>query len=328
MSKTFLQLRTELNAAIFASGVPENLLDDLTDGNGNAIAPAPLTQIYQEALAEIAKWVPCERTRNVNAIKFCNTYYSCGMTVVEAPRGIVNRMYTLASEDGVDNWCDPVFIRPEEWPAAQCAARNNPWNVGVPENAGQAGLPLGFKRAESSTDVDINAVQVGRARTGIYSRHDEKLWVSPWLQSNEKLVYEWTGIKQEWKDDDLVNDEQDYRKAVKLYVQYGYARDYGDPADADRIHRRLPDGRYTGTFDEALADLMWECRERTKKQPQVLCDNTSIEIFGNTATGMSYFIPSFNAACGCVRHGNGVPSNLLGNDGDIYIDGDNRKSVV
>lgn len=313
MSKSFLQLRTEINASIFPDGAPENLADPLRDGDGNPIAPAPLTMLYIEALAEIAKWVPCERATNVNVIKFCNTFWNCGMTVVEVPHGVVNRVYTIASEDGVFNWCDAVFYRQAEWPQPECEARQLLWDIQIPANTGMRVLPMGFKQAESSTDFDINDTQVGRARGGVWAIHDRRLWLTPWLQSNEKLVLEWTGIKKTWNDDDLVNDDQDYRKAVKLYVQYGYERDYGDPALAD-IHRRLPDGRLAGTFDEALADLIWECRERTKVQPQKLCDNTVPE--------MSYFLPALNASCGCVRHGSGAPSAATGSNGDIYVNDD------
>lgn len=265
MSKTFLQLRAEINASIWPSGVAENLADPLRDADDNVIAPAPLTMLYQEAMATIAKWVPCEQTNPTDVINFSMTYFKMGMTAISERPGVVKRIYTIAGGE----WTDPVFYTQMEWPEPENWARNLLTQYQDPANAlVLPPLPKGFKRAESTTDRNEAGDLIGRARHGIWAIHDRRIWVAPWIQSNEQLVVEWHGIKKQWNDDDLVNDDQDYRKAVKLYVQYGYERDYGDAAEAARIHQRLPDGRMVGTFDEALADLIHECRERTKVQKQ------------------------------------------------------------
>jgi len=257
---TFLALRQRSNAFIWPSGPPENLEATLKDADGNTIAPAPLTMLYNEALAEIAKWVPCEQVRLVNVHAFATTYFKGGMTVVPAPNGVVTRVYTIANA----RWNDRVFYVQKEWPEPEGWMRNLITGWRDPANAAVVpALPLGFKKAESTTDRDANGVVIGRARAGIWALHDQKIWVAPWLQSNEKLVTQWRGIKSEWTDDDLVTATQDYQKAVRLYVQYGFERDYGDTAKARMIHDTFT-GR--GTFDEALGDLIWQCREQTKVQ--------------------------------------------------------------
>lgn len=234
--KTAAQLRSEIIAQVWASGQPDNLI-------------AQHEQIFQEAFAEIAKWVECEKGRNVNVIQFCKTFYKNGMTVVPRPRGIIARVYTIAN----NNWTDPVFYRQTRWPTPEAWARNLFTSPVATASPGK--LPFGFGYADASTDSAC-----GRARTGIWAIHDENIYVSPWIQSNEVLVIEWKGIKKEWTDDDPVNDAQDYKKALKLYFQYGHERDYGDPLLADRFHNR----QGSGTFDEALADLMYQCREETR----------------------------------------------------------------
>lgn len=253
MSKTVAQIKADVLTQVFVSGTPENLVTSIREG----VRPV-VDLIFDEAFAEIAKWVPCEREKNVTVVKFCNTHFKCGMTVVEQPRGIIGRVYTVADDD----WCSPVSYQETDWPAPECLASSLVPLWESPDNTGLPKLPLGFKRAESTTDRDPNGNLFPRAGAGVWAKNDDKIWVSPWMQSNEKLVIEWKGIKTTWSDDDLVSEDQDYRKALKLYVQYVKERDYGDPNLAMTIHDPRT-GR--GTFDEALADLMWECRERQKR---------------------------------------------------------------
>jgi hypothetical protein len=84
--------------------------------------------------------------------------------------------------------------------------------------------------------------------------------LAPWIQSNELVVIEWDGIKEYWSDGDLVNPEIHYRKAVKLYVQFAYERDFGQ---LDRAAAFSNNG-HMGQYDLALGDLIHECNERTK----------------------------------------------------------------
>lgn len=241
--KTVKQLRDEIRLQIWPSGEAENLVNQ-HDLN------------FQEAFAEIAMWVDGERAQNCDVIHSCRTFFKCGMTIVDAPRGTVKRVYTVANAD----YCDPVFYASKTWPETECWSRNvfvatNP-DVNVPR------LPLGFRPFDASTDSTW-----GRARTGIFSIYNKNLYLAPWIQSNEYVVIEWEGIKETWADEDLVNTSQAYKKAVKLYVQYAHERDYGEAGKANAIHNVSK----TGTFDEALADLMWIDREQRKRPETVEC---------------------------------------------------------
>jgi tartrate-resistant acid phosphatase type 5 len=236
--KTAAQLQTELLGDCFPSGQPENLVTQHRN-------------LFQEAFAEICKWSECEQGNNVNVIQFCKTNYKCGMTVVPRPRGIIQRIYTLAN--GL--WCDPVFYRQVEWPIPEDWARNlfkAPVSSVLPEK-----LPFGFAYADKSTDS-----RCGRARTGVWAIYNNNIYIAPWIQSNEVVVIEWKGIKEEWEDEDPINPARDYRKAVKLYFQYAHERDYGDGTRAVMFKSGAPIG--SDGFDRALADLMWQCREETK----------------------------------------------------------------
>lgn len=267
MPKTYAQLKDEIRRQVFASGEAENLVD-------------AHNLIFQEGMADIAKWVECEQERPIDVTPFCASYFKCGMSVVTAPKGIIKRVYTIAN----DEYCDPVFYEQMDWPGPECMARNLLIEWQQPDTTGLPVLPLGFKKAEATTDRDANDVIFDRARTGVWAIYDGKIWIAPWIQSNEKVVVEWRGIKTWWSDDDLVNESQDFRKAIKLYLQYGHERDYGDPIKANQIHNPIK----TGTYDEALADLIWQCREETKMRRTTQCsgerNRTTAELADDVVT--------------------------------------------
>lgn len=246
MPTSLLQLKDSVRADIWASHEAENLIT----AHNNA---------FLEALSTIQKEVPCFREHQANVVAFCNSYFKCGLTVVPAPSGVIEFVYTTANDD----WCDPVFYHQATLQEVECY-RDPCRTYENPENAGEPVLPLGFKKAEATTDSDR-----GRARQGFYAIYNGWLYLTPWIQSNEKVVIEWNGEKatSAWSDDDPVSDEIDFRKAVKLYVQYAHERDYGDLQRAGAFHNRLN----SGTFDEALSDLMRRCHEETRLREDQAC---------------------------------------------------------
>ncbi len=243
---TLAQLRASVVNQIWSDSAPENLED-------------ARKQIVLEALSNIQKFVPCERARNANVVRFCNTWYKCGTTIVPRPKGVIKFLYTIADGD----WCAPVFYQQVGRQEFECFAKGL-----IPtadsEDASVPVMPLGFKRADASTDAAC-----GRALRGMWCIDGDNLLIAPWIQSTEVVVIEWNGVKtaSQWTDEDPVSDAIDFRNAVKLYLQYGHERDYGDIAMALTFHNPAK----TGTWDEALADLMLECQEQTRVRADESC---------------------------------------------------------
>ena len=236
---TLEQLSKSVRADIWASHEQEQLV-------------TPHKHAVLEALGIIQKAVECLQADNANVIRFCNTFFKCGVSICDAPRGVIRRVYTIEDDD----WCDPVYYRQatiEEVERFRLADRDyeEPSNTGLPT------YPKGFKVAEDTTDAEA-----GRARCGLFAIHKGNIHLAPWIQSSESIVIEWDGIKDfgAWTDADPLDDATDLRMAVKLYVQYAHERDYGDRQAALLFHNP----QRTGTFDEALSELMWQCREETR----------------------------------------------------------------
>jgi len=259
--KTFLTLKNEVRAQVWGETEPENLRD--------AVVPGVLSahdQHFQEAMADIAKWVRCEQTNIVDVIKFCNTFFKCGMTVFKMPNGKILRLMTVVEDEDGRDYCSAITYREVEWPEPECVGREAIAAVGeMPALEDQ--LALGFTRATAATDGNC------RSLTGVWAKHRGNIYVAPYIQSTELILIEWDGIKTSWADEDLVNEEQDYKLAVQLYTQFAHERDYGSPEKAAYYKSGLPMG--TGGYDKALAELMWTCEEKLKVRETFMCDPCS-----------------------------------------------------
>lgn len=248
MPPTLLQLKTDIRADIWADSEAENLV-------------AAHDNAFLEALSVIQDEVPCYRDNQANVVDFSDTFFKMGMTVLAKPAGVVDYVYTIAEED----WDDPVFYRPATLKEVQCY-RADCREYTTPEVS--VGTQLGFRPA-----TDENDVEQGRARYGLFCIHQGNIYMAPWIQSNEQVVIEWNGKKaaSAWEDADPVSDEIDFRKAVKLYVQYAHERDYGDAARARLLHEPRTNG---GAFDEALSDLMRRCHSESDVPTDKICGKT------------------------------------------------------
>lgn len=250
--KTVKQLQDEIRAQIWPSGEPENLKVSPVSGVLSAHDAH-----FQEAFADISKWCPCEQEGQVNIIEFCKTFFKCGMTIVAAPRGNIRRVIVVVGDD----YCDPVTYVQVAWPVPECLGRNI--SSRVPEMP-VPDFPLGFASASSATDATC-----GRARSGVWAIHKGNIYIYPWIQSVEKVLIEWDGIKKIWAEGDPVNEAQDYRKAVKLYCQFAHERDYGTSQKANEFKFGNPPG--SGGYDQALAELIWQCAQENKTRETDPC---------------------------------------------------------
>ena len=237
---SFGDLKTELKALIWPNGVPENLV-------------SAIDAYFEDALMDLQRWVTCLQAWHTDVFPQCATYFRCGLTVLDAPRGKIRRVRTFQ-----DAFCDPVTMVASTPQEVYCWSRKFIDRIDAPANAGLPALPAGFKFADASTDS-----QFGRAQTGLWTMDRAKLYVAPWIQSRESVVVEWDGMKRKFSDADLWPDERDLKRAIKLFVQEEFSRDFERDFGAKKV--------IGDDYATAKADLMWQCASEMAMPKQEHC---------------------------------------------------------
>lgn len=210
---------------------------------------------FNEAMMDLQRWVPCLKQYNVSIWEFDNTDWHNARTVVNAPFGKVRKVFTVAG--GTESWRDEVRYRSTNFDDIECWSREL-MHAATPDGDW---LSLGFKHADESQDSPV-----GRARMGVWAIDRRRLYVAPYIQSDERLIVVWDGDKGKWQDSDGV-DEQiwgiDEEAAIKLYVLWKHTLFF----ERDRAQAKALEEQYR----EKLADIIHKCREYTQQQEDISC---------------------------------------------------------
>lgn len=210
---SYKDFRDRIRKRIWPAGEPRNLRD-------------PHTEMIRRAMVVVGQWLDRLQINHTSVFPACSTYVQCAKTIVPMPNGFIRRVFTIAN----DEWCDPVYYWLEPYPVLECRARNLTRDWAAPANHNMPALQQGIRFAEASTDSSA-----GRAQIGQWALWRNRLYIYPWLQSNERLVVEWDGWKQHWQDDDVLDDEfwtTDVEEAIETHVRWNHEKNYGDPARA------------------------------------------------------------------------------------------------
>lgn len=96
---TLGQLKAELQSILWPQGEPSNLVTSHS-------------QMYVEALIDLQMYCEPLKLNNTSIIPWCSTYFQCGQTVVDCPRGIIRRVSTYDSISTKDHYPDGASIIP------------------------------------------------------------------------------------------------------------------------------------------------------------------------------------------------------------------------
>lgn len=109
-----------------------------------------------------------------------------------------------------------------------CGGRSNfpvPTDQGLP--AGLPLLPLGFHYPQTSTDKQY------RSQMGIWAIERGKIYIAPWINSNETVLVMWDGIKRQFGDADQVDDDPLLAEALEAWVRFKHAGTFDHDYEAE-----------------------------------------------------------------------------------------------
>lgn len=130
------------------------------------------------------------------------------------------------------------------YPRRPIAARD----MGVP--SGLPALPLGYHYNQPDTD------KRHRSRMGLWALERQTIYLIPWIQSTEKIIIKWDGIKRFWNDDDPIDNDPLLKRAIEEFVRADHERKWGKDYEAAQAAQIA--------YQSAKQDLFHECREETR----------------------------------------------------------------
>lgn len=210
------------------------------------------------ALIDIISTVDYYKRRCRDTYPYCSSMFSCGATVIEPPRGEIQRVFTLEGN------CCPVFydfVQDYDTFLNWLNGSRKKWTM--PANTGLPSLPAPFKFMESSLDKGY------RNNWGRYTLHNKRLYVGERIESSEFLVVEWKGVKRNWKPDDILPYD-DSEEGDKLDMGVELKRAVSSFLLSEHLRKWERDERGAilerSVYDKLVADLMLaDWRERIPK---------------------------------------------------------------
>ncbi len=261
------------------------------------------------ALIRIQKFCKYYRTRNRDVTDFADTTFYCGASVVDMPRGNIQRVYTIITDTG----CCPILASHmsdwDEW-LNKLQYRRQTYE----EPTDSTGLAVPFRHPTEDNDKDC------RANYGYWSHKYNKIYLAPWIDSDESVVVEWHGIRRKYEDATVmpydgtdsygVGDSQDagteLLTAVAAFVRSEdlrkNRRDYAGAAYERQV------------FDDKLADMIHSVW--AEEQPKLIGDQ-----FGEQKYDQGVGVACPTETADDDEGGDDVPENaLLDENGDPVLD--------
>lgn len=309
MPYTWATLKSEVRSQLFPEGEASNLV-------------TAHDKFFLDAIMDIQRWCECAQQDNTDIVPQCSTFYRCGITVLDKPRGAIksvsvidkiNPSTLLEDPTQPDDFCTEIFYSQIShchvdcyWQASKrmgcclpiglffgfpCHKANFP----VPTDAGLPPglpvLPLGYHYPQTSTDRTH-----GRANGGRWAIERDQIYIIPWLQSTESVVIKWDGIKRIWNDGDPVDQDPDLSRAILEYVRW---------QDADKFgHDESQAAAAAQQYADALAKLIHECREETRIRG---CEPSLARFSSQTITNLYYNDSPQSATVNCPAGQTGNP---------------------
>lgn len=255
----FFEFEKDVRNKVFPDGWAENLESNYRD-------------IIIDALIQLQQKVECLQANHEDYFPACATFYTCGASVFEAPRGFIKAIHTVSA---ADDCCDKIQYDPTSKAEIDCILKQMDCapvcGSGVLHSDGSytynggeysyPALPLPCFEFPTGT-VDKPC----RARRGYVALDRNRIWMAPHMQSDEQAVVIWDGIKRDWQPTDELDDaiwDRETHQAVELYLEAQAAKKF----DCDAMHFQTAQN----DFDTKVALLIWQCRKERRIPKREYC---------------------------------------------------------
>jgi len=261
---TFGDFNTAVQFAVSPDGIAENLVS--------------LQRSWTiDALIDLQTKVPCLQQLHTDYLCASSSFYSCGASIFEAPRGFIRSLSTMVPGD---RCCVEIPYTPVSKNDLDCMLENqkafsfcsstelHPYTAYL-----QDGVYVPFPETPLyCTDYvgagDTSLDKSSRAIEGFFTIDRGQIWVTPQIQSDELVKLDWDGRKVDWADTDIMDDEifnREVQECVEMFVRSRVA----SVSDCDYTRAILFSNENMakpGMYQVRRADLIHWC-EKTRRPP-------------------------------------------------------------
>lgn len=228
----------------------EDIKDTLFPDREASNLAANHTRYIKDGLIWLQKRCPELRDQHYDTISFEDTFYRCCTTVVPKPDGIIKRVYTYSEDDH----CDAIFYQPVTKEAMMSNVRSYIACGSCIGSEGEAGTipddPLSIALKKASDTQNKGFRQAG----GIWTIVDDQIWIFPSIEDIEKVGINWSGVKLEYSDTDLLDIPVDVQSVIELYTMMQIS--LREDCDTNEYVK------YKASVDLASAELIWWYRNK------------------------------------------------------------------
>ncbi len=308
---TFGEFNTAVQYSVSPDGIAENLVS--------------LQRSYAiDALIDLQTKVPCLQQNHTDYLCASASFYSCGASLFEAPRGFIRSLSTMVPGD---TCCREVRYTPVSMVDMQCMLKNqeafsfcsatelHPYTTYLQDGVYVPFPDTPLECVDYVGPNDTSLDKSSRAIEGFFSIDRGQIWVTPQIQSNELVKLEWDGRKTIWSDTDTMDEEifnREVQECVEMFVRSRMA----STADCDytrAIFFSNENMQRPGQYQVRRADLIHWC-EKTRRPPKRdYCWDTTCSggMFLGTGTSSSSSSGSSTSQGTQVFFGTGDPNGVV-----------------
>jgi hypothetical protein len=262
---TYAEFSFAVRSAVFPDGAAENLV-------------ANHKNYVLDALIDLQTKCRCLQQNHVDYLCASSSFYHCGASVFEAPRGFIQSLSTMTPGD---RCCVEISYTPVSKNDMDCmldaqaafsfcsTTELHPYDVYLQDGVYVPfpDTPLYCMDYVAAGDTSLD--KTSRAVEGFFTIDRGQLWVNPRIQSDELVVLKWDGVKRSFADTDTVDEDiwtREVAECVELYVR-GKAAGIDDCDLTRSIYYNNENMSKPGMYQIRRADLIHTC-EKERRPPQ------------------------------------------------------------